>query len=120
MIVVKIENVSALQEAIKELVEFLEGAGVSEEKIFDSKLAACELVANELKHARSETALRGEIADGHIVLKISSKASFQPTRITCSDVHSEHGRGLFLVNELCEGRMTFEKDGIKVYIKMEK
>ncbi len=119
MIVFKIEDPSALQAAISELAKFLEQAGVSAEKIFDSKLAACELVANELKHAKSETALRGEIVDGHIVLKISSKTPFQPTKITCSDVHSEHGRGLFLVNELCEGKMTFEGDGIKVKIKIE-
>ena len=95
--------------------------GVSDERAFDSKLVACELLANELKHAESETELFSEIKDGHIELKIFSRKPFKtPKNIVCSDMFAESGRGLFLVNELCEGQIFSETDGIRVRIRIEK
>ncbi len=121
MIVFKVENPAALSEALQQLTEFLTQAGISGERIFDSKLVACELMQNVLRHTESTTELRGEIKDGHIELKIFSSVPFEPPKkIYCSDVLSEHGRGLFLVNELCEGQIFSEADGIRVKLKMQK
>lgn len=119
--VLKIKNYAALEAALAELTAFLMEMGVPDERVFDSKLVACELLANELKHAESETELLSELKDGHIELKILSKKGFAvPKRIVCSDVFAESGRGLFLVNELCEGQIFSEIDGIRVKIKIEK
>ena len=121
MIVFKVKGPADLQEALEGLTKFLLENGVSGERIFDSKLVACELLANELKHAESETELFSELKDGHIEMKIISQKAFAvPKRIVCSDVFAESGRGLFLVNELCEGQIFSEIDGIRVKIKIEK
>ena len=121
MIVFKVKDPAALQEGLETLAQFLFQAGVSNEQIFNSKLVACELLGNVLRHTESETGLRGEIKEGHIELKIFSNTPFEtPKRIICSDVFSEHGRGLFLVNELCEGQIFCENDGIRVKIRIEK
>ena len=121
MVVIKIKNTAALQEALIELTDFLESVGVSEEQIFDSKLVACELLSNVLRHTEGETGIQSEIKDGHIEMKILSETFFAlPETIRCSGLFSEHGRGLFLVNELSEGNFFSEKDGIRVLLKIKK
>ncbi len=120
MIVNHVGNIAAMQKALQTLTEFLAREGVPAEKIFDSKLIACELLSNVLRHTDSSTKLHGEIKDGHIELKIFSKELFEaPKQIVCSEVFCENGRGLFLVQELCEGKMTFETDGIRVRIRIK-
>jgi anti-sigma regulatory factor (Ser/Thr protein kinase) len=119
--VIKIQNIEALQKALQQLANTLEQEGLSEENIFDSKLVACELLSNVLRHTDSETGLISQVADGHIELKILSEVFFKvPEKITCSDLNAEHGRGLFLVEQLCAGAIESEKDGIRVRIKIEK
>ena len=93
MVVIKIKNAAALQSALAELTKFLSEAGVSEEQVFDSKLIACELLGNVLRHTDGEAGLLSEIKDGHIELKILSQSLFAlPEKIRCSDVFEEHGR----------------------------
>lgn len=121
MLVFKVTNSAMLQAALEELTSFLDEMGIDGERIFDSKLVACELLGNVLRHTDSETELRGEVKDGHIELKITSNSPFKaPKKIVCSDVFCECGRGLFLVNELCEGQIFSETDGIRVRLRMEK
>ncbi len=121
MIIFKVPDLTALQTALEELTNFLTESGISGERVFDSKLVACELLENVLRHTDSQTELQGEIKDGHIELKIFSNVPFEtPKKIVCSDVFCEHGRGLFLVNELCEGQIASEIDGIRVKLKIQK
>lgn len=120
MLVFKVTNSTTLQAALEELTSFLDEMGIDGELIFDSKLVACELLGNVLRHTDSETELRGEIKDGHIELKITSDRPFTPKKIVCSDAYCEHGRGLFLVSELCDGQIFSESDGIRVRLRMEK
>ncbi len=121
MVVIKIKNTASLQAALTELTNFLTNAGISEEQIFDSKLVACELLSNVLRHTEGETGISSEIKNGHIELKILSETFFAlPETIRCSGLFSEHGRGLFLVNELSEGKLFSEQDGIRVLLKIKK
>lgn len=121
MIVFKVKDPTALQAVLEELTEFLLQAGVPSERAFDSKLVACELIGNVFRHEKGEAGFSSEIKDGHIEMKILSKTVFSlPEKIVCSDLLSEHGRGLFLVSELCEGQIFSDKDGIRVRLKIEK
>lgn len=121
MLVFKVTNSMTLQAALEELTSFLDEMGIDGERIFDSKLVACELLGNVLRHTDGETELRGEVKDGNIELKITSDFPFElPGKIVCSEAFCEHGRGLFLVNELCEGQVFSESDGIRVRLRMEK
>jgi anti-sigma regulatory factor (Ser/Thr protein kinase) len=113
----KVKNYAALQEALSALCAFLDRAEIPKERVFDAKLVACELMSNALKYAGGETGLEGKIKDGGIELKIYSKQYFKlPKTVACADLFAEHGRGLYLVNEICKGEMKAEEDGIRVRI----
>ena len=117
----KVKNYATMQNALEKLCEYLSGMGISDEQIFDSKLIACELLGNVLKYTDGESGLHGEIENGFIRLKIISEEYFAlPEKIVCSDVFSEHGRGLFLTDKLCGGRIASDDEGITVLLKIEK
>ncbi len=118
--VFKVKDYAALQEALSALCAFLESLNIPQEKVFDAKLVACELMGNALKYAGGETGVEAETRDGLIELKIYSKQFFAiPKTFACAELLAEHGRGLFLVNELCKGKITAEEDGIRVYMEIE-
>ena len=120
MVVFRVVNPSEIQNQLEKLAEYLLSVGISGDQIFESKLVACELLANVLCHAKEETGLQGEVKDGFIEMKILSKTPFElPQKITCSDIFCERGRGLFLVKELCEGQVFSEIGGIKVRIRVK-
>ena len=115
----KIKDYEELQLALEALSKFLLESAVSVERVFDSKLVVCELVGNVLKHAEGIAELHIEIKEGFIELKILSDKTFVlPKEILCSDVYSEHGRGLFLVKQLCHERIFPEQGGIRVLIEL--
>ena len=116
----EIKNYPSLQQSVEELCAYLIGRGVSSESIFDCKLVAYELLGNVLKHGNGKAKLQGEVIDGFVELKIYTDATFVlPEEKACPDVTAEHGRGLFLVNAVCEERFYSEKDGIRVQIKIK-
>ena len=117
--VFEIENYQTMQMAMETLSRFFAEHGVPSEKAFDCKLVACELVGNVLKYADGKAGLRVEVLDGFARLKALSDSFFGlPERIECSGLYAESGRGLFLVNTLCEGEITAEADGIVAKIKL--
>jgi anti-sigma regulatory factor (Ser/Thr protein kinase) len=116
---VKVTDYTSLQTALEALCQYLTSQNVEQEKVFDCKLVACELLGNVLKHGDGKATLQGELQDGYIVVKVSSKQTFVlPEQITCSGTFAEGGRGLFLVNTLCNGQVFTEDTGIVVKIKL--
>ena len=96
-----------LHTALAELCRFLEENGASEHGIFHSRLAATELVGNVFKHAKGTARLQGTISGDCIELSVYSSApSMPPAAGVCSDVYSESGRGLFIVDSICLQRIT--------------
>ena len=56
----------------------------------------------------------------NIRLKINSTSPFTPPETSgLPHVYAEHGRGLFLVDSVCEERITTEDGGILVRIKIQ-
>ncbi|MBQ7913006.1 MAG: ATP-binding protein [Clostridia bacterium] len=107
----KIENYLALREATDRLCAFLLAEKVDEERAFDCKLIVYELIGNVLKHADGGATLYGEVSDGLVRLKLVAAKPFCPPNTTaCADVFAEQGRGLFLVEKLCE-EQTFTSEG---------
>lgn len=107
----KIENYLALREAAEQFTAFLIEKKVDEERAFDCKLIVYELIGNVLKHSGGNATLYGEVEDGLIRLKIGAERPFcPPNTAVCADVLSESGRGLFLVQKLCE-EQAFTTEG---------
>ena len=114
----EIENYLALREAMEEFCKFLLAEDVDKERVFDSKLAVYELIGNVLKHSGGSASLHGEVENGLVRLKIvASKPFCPPAQTTCVDVFSEHGRGLFLVDKLCEERIFTPQGELIITIK---
>lgn len=119
----EIENYQTLRRAVEELCAFLSEEKVSAGSIFDSKLAVYELLGNVLQHSGGSAKLHSGIADGYVELKILAEKAFCPpprteTRI-CADTYSEHGRGLYLVDSVCEERRMTDDGGIFIKIKIK-
>ncbi len=119
--IVVVKKLTDLQDAINRLCEFLEEWEVPYDNVFDSKLVVSELVSNALKHTKGVATFESEVTDGFIKIKVSSSVAFTPPeKSVCSDVYAEHGRGLFLVDSVCESRTMNEKGEIVVTIKVKK
>jgi anti-sigma regulatory factor (Ser/Thr protein kinase) len=117
--VFEIKEFASLQTALDGLCQFLAAHKVMEEKIFDCKLVACELVGNVLKYTAGKAGLKVAILDGFAQIKALSDAFFKlPEEIVCSGLYAESGRGLFLVNSLSEGQIVAEADGVVAKIKL--
>lgn len=116
----KVKDFEALQAALDGLCQLLTAHNVQEERVFDCKLIACELVGNVLKYTKGEAGLQVQIDGEFVTLKAVSERFFElPEKIVCSDITAESGRGLFLVYTLCEGRVSAEQDGIVAKLKMK-
>jgi anti-sigma regulatory factor (Ser/Thr protein kinase) len=114
-----VKDYATLQTALDGLCEGLTEWKLQQDRIFDCKLVACELVGNVLKYTDGKAGLQVSIADGIVSLKALSECFFElPENIVCSGLYAESGRGLFLVNSLCEGQISAETDGIVAKIKL--
>ena len=117
----KVNNLKDLQDAMENLCEFLLRSEIPMESIFDSKLVVSELIGNVLKHSDGMASLHTEVKDGLINLKIAStKPYVLPEKSVCSDVFSEHGRGLFLVDSVCLTRSQTADGDILVTLAIKK
>ncbi len=119
--VFEIEDVAMMQREAERFCRFLVEQKVPQERVFDSRLVFNELVGNVLKHARGIATVHGEVKDGFVEVRVYSSNVFKPPKISkLADVTAEHGRGLFLVDSVCEER-TFTPDGaIRVKILIMK
>lgn len=115
----EVENYITLKSAVEKLCAFLSAEQIPDESIFDSKLVAYELLGNVLRHSGGKARLRGEVREEMIELEILAEKVFCPPEAgECAGVFSESGRGLFLVDSVCEERRFTEKGGILVRIRI--
>ena len=118
--VFEVENYAMMKQAIDSFCRFLDEKNIPEESVFTSKLAVTELVGNCLRHAQGRAQFHGEIKDGCIHLTVFSTPQFIPPTISRkADLFAEHGRGLFLVDEVSMERTLTQDGGILVKIKIK-
>jgi anti-sigma regulatory factor (Ser/Thr protein kinase) len=117
---VVVKKLTDLQDALDRLCGFLQDSEVPFENVFDSKLVVSELVTNALTHSKAVASFESEVVDGFIRIKVSSSVKFVlPEKSVCSDVYAEHGRGLYLVDSVCESRTMTEQGEILITIKIK-
>ena len=113
-------DLETMHGAIAEFCRFLETENVSQGSIFDCRLVASELLANVLQHAKAQAKLSGRIEDGRIYVTVYSSVAYTPpTQTVLTDVYAERGRGLFLVDSVCEERETIDGKEITVKIRIK-
>ena len=104
---------AAVETALKEW-------GVSEERAFDSKLVATELMSNAFKHTQGEMTLKIALTSDGVEITAQYTEPFVPPQKTAkADVYAENGRGLFLVDKLSDKRICTPDGAIQIIIKTE-
>ena len=115
-----VKDYQTMRDALARLCEYFSENQVPRESLFTSRLVASELVGNVLRHSMGEARIRGEVKEGYVELVVFSSVHFvPPKKSVCAEVLSEHGRGLFIVDKVCEERSLTEDGGILVKIKFE-
>lgn len=117
--VFEIVSYESLKRAVDDFCAFLFSKNIPDDRIFDSRLAAFELLGNVLKHSEGGAKFSATVEEEHIELKILGANRYcPPEKGTCAEVYSEHGRGLYLVDSVCAERIVTEDGGILVRIKI--
>ena len=119
--IIRIDDRNALKGALQELAEYLHAASSSEEGLFHSKLVVSELVGNVFRHSEGGASVTLERTGAFVHLTVhATKPFYPPEKSTLSDVYSESGRGLFIVDSVCEERKTTAEGGICVKVRIQK
>lgn len=114
-----IDDFNTLRAALQEMCRRLLCEQVPEERVFDSKLVANELLSNVLQHGGGRAHLTASKENGEIRITVKEESGYRPPeQSTLADVYSERGRGLYLVDAYCCRREYDEQKGICVYIKL--
>lgn len=117
--VFEIVSYESLKRAVDDFCAFLFSKNIPDERIFDSRLAAFELLGNVLQHSEGGAKFSATVEEEHIELKIlGAKRYCPPEKGICAEVYSEHGRGLYLVDSVCTERIVTDDGGILVRIKI--
>lgn len=114
-----IDDFNALRQALHEMCAGFAAEDVPEQKVFDCKLVADELLSNALQHGGGRAYFRAEREADVIRISVRCAGGYRPPdKSVCSGVDAECGRGLFLVDAVCESRDYTEGEGIRVVIRI--
>ncbi len=114
----EITDCDSMRVALQRLCRFLQENDASETTVFNGRLAVTELVGNVLKHANGTATVRVETEKECFGVYVYSSKPFAPPPVSrCSAVYSEHGRGLYLVDSVCELRTLTGDGAIKIVLK---
>ncbi len=113
----EINDHESLKAAVDEICDFLSSYSVAEERIFDCKLVAYELLANALEHSGGKAWLQVVVEQGKIHVTVRAERTYRPPQKSVrASLEAERGRGLFLVDSLSVERVFTEDSEIKVVI----
>jgi len=115
----EIDDYNALHAALNRMCSDFEQECVPDDKVFDCRLIAAELLGNVLQHG-SKRACFSAIVDGdEVILCVREEGTYRPPEVSsCADVTEECGRGLYLVDCMCTSREYSEEEGIRVTIRV--
>lgn len=119
MMYFEIDDFNALRQALHRMCRIFLNEQIPEDSVFQIKLVADELLSNVLQHGGGRAYFIVTRENDTVRMCVRGSNEYRPPdRSTCASVLSESGRGLYLVDRLCERREFSEKEGIKVYIKI--
>ncbi len=118
--ILQIETLSALQEGLEQIKNFLTKQNIGETGVFHGKLVFSELVGNILKHSSATARVQCLVQNGFIEMSVQASDGFTPPQTSsCSDVYEEGGRGLFIVDKVCCKRFLNKDGTVKVLIELK-
>lgn len=116
-----IDDYNALRSALCEMCRAFSDERLSDDTVFHSKLVANELLSNVLQHGGGRAFFSVERLGDEIRICVKDSNEYRPpVKSVCADVLEESGRGLYLVDAYCIRRDYTEREGIRVYLKIER
>ena len=110
------DNLS-LRRALKEMHVDMSREQLDEGCFFHCKLVFSELASNAAKHTKEGGSIGVEIFDERVEITLTcAQPVLLPDRSSCSSVYEESGRGLYLIDSVCESRERTENGGWKVVV----
>jgi anti-sigma regulatory factor (Ser/Thr protein kinase) len=120
MITFNVADLTKMNVALKDFLNFLEEENVSDDDVFYSRLVSCELITNVIRHFGETAYFVGRIKDDTIEIYVYSKSSGGELKSpTLPDVFAESGRGLYIINAICNGDIRVVGNCIEVRLKYE-
>ncbi|MGB6432073.1 MAG: ATP-binding protein [Candidatus Acidiferrales bacterium] len=120
-------EISAISRAVDSVLQLVRRSGRASGKEFEIEMAVREALANAILHGchgdptkSVECGVDFNDAGGILIVVRDPGAGFDPTRLpdpTLKDnVHSEHGRGVFLIHRLMD-EVTYERGGTEIHMR---
>lgn len=120
MITFELDDIRDLNSRLSSFINYLTGYGVDDDGVFYSRLVACELLTNALRHCGGTARFSGLFSEGDIVISVRSENIAGELKIpTLPDALQESGRGLYIINAVSDGNVVFDGGNVTVTLKKE-
>ncbi len=113
MMTFKVKNLKDINPSLNKFVQYMQSLGLCEDDVFYGRLVGCELLTNVVRHCGVEAGFCASLKDGQMVISVSSGSDKRYK--LCPDLPdalSESGRGLYIVNCVCNGEVAFSGDKV--------
>ena len=119
MMTFKVDNLKDMHSSLQNFVDYLRSFGLTEDDVFFSRLVGCELVTNVIRHCGEMASFSGGIEGDDVAITVSSDSahSFSPCPGLPRSL-AESGRGLYIVNVVCSGNISFDGCSVTARIKI--
>lgn len=121
MITFEVDDLKKMNTELARFLSYLQGLGVDDDALFDSRLVSCELITNVLRHCGCSACFSGVLDGGEITITVC--ATDPSGEITVPDlpaVLAEGGRGLYIVNALSGGNVFIAGGNVTVKLIADK
>ncbi len=115
----EITDYQNFKRTMEEFCAFLTKQRISAERIFDSRLAVHELLANVLQHTSGGARLRAELTEDFLQISLLAEQAFVPPQTSAlPSAEAERGRGLYLIDRIAEKRVVTPEGEWILYIRI--
>ncbi|WP_435745672.1 ATP-binding protein [Nocardioides sp. SYSU DS0663] len=115
-------ELAAATAARHQLHDFLTQAGVPRRIVSDAALVVSELVTNGVEHGRSDDDaihVSWWMADGMLTLCVADDGSEAEPTVKQVDMYAPRGRGLALVESICQSLSIDRTDGTRITAQLK-
>lgn len=120
-------DVESIQPAVDEIMEVVGSMACAEGNEFEVEVALLEALANAVRHGCEndpsksiEVCVACEIDHGMLIIVRDPGGGFDPSEIPSpvqgENVFSDHGRGIFLINELMDD-VEYKSGGTEIWMR---
>ena len=75
MMTFAVDNLTEMHRSLQRFAEYLRGAGLDEDDVFNSRLVGCELLTNVIRHCGHTAFFSGGVEGELIVISVSSEGA---------------------------------------------